>query len=163
MAMALPVSSKKLRHDTICRILENETISSQEQLIERLAEEGVEVKQGTLSRDFKDLMIAKTPDAFGKYVYKLPKGTIAPIKTDNKGTMATFTRQGLLNIEFSGQLAVIRTPRGYAKGIAHDIDMNNIAGIIGTIGGEDTVLIILREGTNKDRIAEALEYLFPKQ
>ena len=74
-----------------------------------------------------------------------------------------FFRHGIINIEFSGQFAVLKTPGGYARGVAQDIDTNNIPGIMATIAGNDTVLVILRENSNKADIILSLKLLFARE
>ena len=142
------MSTKKERLEAICRIIQTETVSNQEELLERLTSSGFPVTQATLSRDIKQLKIAKVHDANGNYVYRLPDfPSTAPLKkgvTDGS------------NIEFSGNLAVMKTRPGYAMGIASDIDTHAPREILGTIAGDDTILIIPREGISRQRIVEAL-------
>lgn len=153
-------SDKQERQAAISEILGKAAIDSQEELLKRLAEKGFEVTQATLSRDFREMKIAKTPDTAGNYVYRLPGMHLPQSRTEKFGMMTAFSRQGALNIEFSGQTAVIKTPGGYAKGVARDIDANAIPGIMATIAGEDTVLVVLRENADKKMIVNALGILF---
>lgn len=103
------------------------------------------------SRDIKQLKVAKVHDANGDYVYCLPdySALIQPKKTQT---------QHHPNIEFSGNLAVVKTRPGYAMGIASDIDTHAPHEILGTIAGDDTILIIPREGISRDRIVKALSH-----
>mgnify|MGYP000967119083 FL=1 len=151
---------KQLRHETIARILDSSSIDSQEELLERLAEEGFELTQATLSRDFREMKIAKTPDNAGIYFYRLPGVQLSQTRMVKQGLMSPFIRHGLLGIDFSGQMAVIKVPAGYAKGIACDIDANNIKGVMGTIAGHDTVLMILNENAERSEILNALKLIF---
>jgi len=153
-------TTKQQRHEAITRILESRSIDSQEELLRRLAEEGIELTQATLSRDFREMKIAKTPDNAGNYFYRLPGIQLSQTQKGKQGLMAPFVRHGLLNIDFSGQMAVMKVPVGYAKGIACDIDVNNINGVMGTIAGHDTVLMILYEHADKSEILHALKLLF---
>ena len=151
---------KEERQEVIARILGSETVDSQEVLLQRLAEEGFALTQATLSRDFREMKIAKTPDSAGSYGYRLPTVQLPQARKERYGLMASFVRHGLLNIDFSGQMAVIKVPAGYAKGIASDIDASSIHGVMGTIAGHDTVLMILREHAEKDQIMQSLKLLF---
>lgn len=151
---------KQERQSAIEKILASASIDSQEELLQRLKAEGFELTQATLSRDFREMKIAKTPDKAGNYTYRLPSMHLPQTRTEKYGMMTAFARQGVLNIEFSGQIAVIKTPGGYAKGIARDIDANNIPGVMATIAGDDTVLVLLRENANKEIIINALKILF---
>lgn len=151
---------KQLRHETIARILDSSSIDSQEELLQRLADEGFELTQATLSRDFREMKIAKTPDNAGNYFYRLPCVQLSQTRMVKQGLMSPFIRHGLLGIDFSGQMAVIKVPAGYAKGIACDIDANNIKGVMGTIAGHDTVLMILNENAERSEILNALKLIF---
>ncbi len=152
--------SKKERQEAISEIVGKNAIDSQEELLTLLAQKGFELTQATLSRDFREMMIAKTPDAAGNYYYRLPGLNLPQAKTEKYGMTTPFYRQGIMNIEFSGQMAVIKTPGGYAKGVAQDIESNSIPGIMATVAGNDTVLLILRENANKINIIESLKILF---
>lgn len=151
---------KEERQDTIAKILSTEIIESQEEMLRMLIARGYELTQATLSRDFKELKIAKTPDASGRYYYQMPRITLPQQKPIRHGITSSFTRQGIINIDFSDQFAVIKTPEGYANGIARDIDINNIHGVMGTIAGNDTVLVIFRENSNKENLIASLKILF---
>lgn len=151
---------KQQRQEAITRILGSISVYSQEELLLRLAEEGFELTQATLSRDLREMKIAKTPDNAGNYYYRLPGIELPQTKKGKQGIMAPFSRHGLLSIDFSGQMAVIRVPAGYAKGIASDIDTNSINGVMGTLAGHDTVLMILYEHADKTDILQALKLLF---
>lgn len=156
-------NDKKKRQDAISEILNHATIDNQEELLKRLSEKGFEVTQATLSRDFREMKISKTPDATGCYIYRLPGMLLPASKPEKYGMMAPFFRQGALNIEFSGQLAVIKTPGGYAHGIARDIEANTIPGIMTSIAGYDSILVVLRENANRTDIIHALKILFSQK
>lgn len=142
------MSTKKERLKAICKIISSEAVENQEQLMKRLNEEGFIVTQATLSRDIRQLKVAKIHDASGVYLYKLPEQSFL---NTPKGTNTPYS-----NIEFSGNLAIIKTKPGYAMAIASDIDANTPDEIIGTIAGDDTILIIPREGYSKESITKAL-------
>lgn len=143
------MSTKKERLDAICRIIQTETTSNQEELLKQLEASGFQVTQATLSRDIKQLKVIKVNDENGNYVYRLP---------DYSRDMQLRKEQTKHhpNIEFSGNLAVVKTRPGYAMGIASDIDTQTPHEILGTIAGDDTILIIPREGISRDNIIKAL-------
>ena len=106
------------------------------------------VTQATLSRDMKELRIVKKHDENNLYVYALPDETSSTVsETDDSR---------ILSIEFSGNLAVLKTRPGYAMAIAFEIDKYSPREIAGTIAGDDTILIIPREGFSRERVAAAL-------
>ena len=143
--------TKKERLEMICKLIGNESINNQEQLSKRLSEMGFAVTQATLSRDIKQLKVIKVHDANGMYVYRLPeKQALQVVKNPAQSIHA--------NIEFSGNLAVIKTRPGYAMGIASDIDTHAPKEILGTIAGDDTILVIPREGFSRQNIVDALAH-----
>ncbi len=143
------MSTKKERLEAIGRIIRAEAINNQEELLEKLNESGFMVTQATLSRDIKQLKIAKVRDVNRNYVYRLPDFV-------STGTSQKQIIGGDKNIEFSGNLAVVKTRPGYAMGIASDIDTHAPQEILGTIAGDDTILIIPREGISRQKVIQAL-------
>lgn len=158
----MEITGKERRQKTIEDLLSSKDIEAQDVLLEMLAEQGFSITQATLSRDFREMKIAKTPNSQGQYFYRLPVIKLPQPKSTRHGLTSTFIRNGIINIEFSGQMAVIKCPAGYANGIAQDIDINNIPGIIGTIAGSDTVLVILRENIDRVDFISSLKLLFSK-
>ncbi|MDR1103561.1 MAG: ArgR family transcriptional regulator [Tannerella sp.] len=142
------MNTKEQRLQAIGDIIGAETIRSQDDLLRSLAGKGFEVTQATLSRDIKQLKIIREYDADHLYVYTLPAP--APGVTDTSAGAAS------LKVEFSGSLAVIKTRPGYAMGIASDIDRSASREIVGTIAGDDTILVIPREGYSREQVAAAL-------
>ena len=130
-------------------ILSNCEVSSQENLIRELEREGHKVTQATLSRDLKKLKITKTPTETGEYCYSINNTVISSKKGESKII-------GSNSLEFSGQLAVLKTRSGYASGIAAEIDSRATEAILGTIAGDDTILIIPREGFSRTEITKIL-------
>lgn len=155
-------SAKEKRQKAIKDIVSKNNIESQDQIQKQLEELGFTLTQATLSRDIREMKIAKTPDTSGEYYYRLPGVNLPQPSSTRHGMTSSFARHGIINIEFSGQFAVIKTPAGYAQGIAHDIEVNNIPGVMGTIAGNDTVLVILRENSNKSHLITSLNILFGK-
>ena len=147
---------KSQRLDAIKMILSSEEISSQEDLLKRLHEEGFPVTQATLSRDLKQLKVAKAASISGQYVYVLPNETMyhrihTPLKAVEMKTVP-----GFLSINFSGNIGVIHTRPGYASSIAYNIDNSDIPEIMGTIAGDDTIFIVIQEGADHNAIIDAL-------
>jgi len=142
------MSSKKMRLEAIRAILQTERIANQDELMRRLDACGISVAQATLSRDIRQLKVIKGLNDRGNYVYKLPEN---PLKSliKNKSVIPS-------NIEFSGNLAVMKTKPGYAMGIAGDIDNSASGDILATIAGDDTILIVPKEGVSRDRMIEVL-------
>lgn len=152
------MKNKRNRLQIITELLRSTVIGSQEELLNLLAERKLNVTQATLSRDLKLLKVAKTPLTNGTYKYVLPPitKTISP-----QGTFNHLTSHGaVLSIEFSGNLAVMKTKPGYASAIAWDIDNKGSIEILGTIAGDDTILIIPREGVTREQILTLMDITF---
>ena len=149
------MGSKKDRLIAIRNIIGEYAVESQEELLNLLKSKGFEVTQATLSRDMKRLKIIKSPDVDGKYVYTLSKeNNYTNIPKREK--MNEQILYGFASVEFSGQLGVIKTRPGYASAVASDIDTKAQHEIMGTIAGDDTILIIPREGITRKEIIEVL-------
>ena len=152
------MKNKRSRLQVITEILRSSVVGSQEELLSLLAERNLVVTQATLSRDLKILKVSKTPLANGTYKYILPQVTKTVSPT---GNLSTFASHGaVLSIEFSGHLAVMKTKPGYASAIAWDIDNKGASEILGTIAGDDTILIIPREGASRESILQLMDLTF---
>lgn len=151
------MKNKKARLSIISEILHHDVIGSQDELLQILKEKGYEVTQATLSRDLKGLKVSKTPLSNGMYKYSLPS-QIIPISDELAAN--NFTPRGaVLGLEFSGNLAVIKTKPGYASAIGCDLDNRINDEIIGTIAGDDTVLLIPRDGVKRESIIKLINLI----
>jgi transcriptional regulator of arginine metabolism len=155
--MTQPIT-RAARHTRIAEILGQVPIRSQTELADRLAGDGIAVTQGTLSRDLDELGAVKIRNAAGWLVYALPGegGDITPRPAEEGAIDARLTRvceEVLVSARSSANLAVLRTPPGAAQYLASAIDHAARADILGTIAGDDTVLIITTEADGGDGIA----------
>lgn len=158
------MSRKNERIETLIEIIKNNNVGSQEELLGMLAKRGIFVTQATLSRDLKMLKTTKVPLEHGEYAYMLPDARTARISTGSGIQKADLFRRGengLISLEFSGNIGVMLTRNGYASGIAYDIDMLNAPEIAGTIAGANTVFVVLREGVSHDKAIEVLSMILP--
>lgn len=147
---------KGQRLDTIKMLLSSNEIGSQEELLNELKKEGFVVTQATLSRDLKQLKVAKAASMNGHYVYVLPNETMYKrVHTPLRAT-EMMAVPGFQSINFSGNIGVIHTRPGYASSIAYNIDNSEIPEIMGTIAGDDTIFIVIREGSDHNAIIDAL-------
>ncbi len=152
---------KKERLIAIRELVMANQIGSQDELLELLAEKDFVLTQATLSRDLKQLQVAKVPNQHG-YVYILPEmGAVGKMIQPNLHGSGGLSALGFISIEFSNNLAVIRTRPGYASSIAYDIDVNSPHEILGTVAGDDTILLIPREGYSKAQVISALAEFIP--
>ena len=152
---------KSSRQEKILAIIERESIETQNQLMEALAREGVKSTQATLSRDMKQLKVAKASTLNGKYVYVLPNETMYKRVTTQRLATEMMQVSGFVSINFTGNLGVIKTRPGYASSIAYNIDNSDIPEIIGTIAGDDTIFIVIKHGPREERVIESLKMVIP--
>lgn len=151
----LYVMTKKYRHKIIREVLQTNDINSQDMLLKLLVDKGFELTQATLSRDIKELKIVKVPTAKGNYVYQFSESMQ---NLEEEMPLSSF---GFVNIEFSGQLAVIKTRPGYAMAIAGEIDRRATRYILGTVAGDDTILLIPRENISREEVIASLSEFIP--
>ncbi|HEX9939098.1 MAG TPA: arginine repressor [Longimicrobium sp.] len=143
---------KPQRHAVILELVREHRIPSQEALRERLAQRGIEVAQATLSRDIRELGLVKVPDEDGGSLYTLPAGV-----TDPMPTLARLLPSLYLGADGVGNLLVVKTLVGGAQPVAVGIDWEEWPEVVGTIAGDDTVLVILREAGYRDAIVRRIE------
>ncbi len=137
--------NKVERHELIRQIVSVRRVRSHEELQALLKERGANVTQATLSRDLNELGVLKVKEIGTGYTYRLPEANGS--HDHFKGS--SYTGQGIESIEFNGNgMAVIKTIPGFAGALAAVIDTNNTPHIMGTLAGDDTVLLILRDGSN---------------
>ena len=155
------MKSKNSRLDAIKIIISSKEVGSQEELLQELLKEGYSLTQATLSRDLKQLKVAKAASMNGNYVYVLPNNTMYKRMTEQHSASDMLRFNGVVSLDFSGNLAVIKTRPGYASSVAYDIDNHSFSEILGTIAGDDTILLVLREGTARAEVLDALSLIIP--
>jgi transcriptional regulator of arginine metabolism len=140
---------KARRKTVILELVEREAITSQEQLREKLRERGIEATQATLSRDIRELGLVKRA-VDGAY---RRSGAVAP-GAGGEATLRRAVEEYLRTQETIEQLLVLRTDPGQAQPLAVAIDRARLAEIAGTIGGDDTILVICRSAKDATVIAD---------
>ena len=150
--------TKSFRHKIIKEVIAVNDISSQEMLLNILIGKGFDITQATLSRDIKELKIVKAPTADGGYRYQL-SDAISIQKQEEP--VAPLSSYGFVSMEFSGQLAVIKTRPGYAMAIAGEIDEKAKDAILGTVAGDDTILLIPKENIKREEVIKSLSTFIP--
>lgn len=140
-------------------VIKNNRIDSQEALLQKLKEEGYEVTQATLSRDLKTLKVGKISDGWSGYYYSLPENeSIA----DSERNFIMDVRRGIISIEFSGNMGVIKTRVGHAPSVCAALDVLKLPEILGTLAGDDTIFLLLREGMTKEDLLEDFRARIPE-
>ncbi|MDE5703137.1 arginine repressor [uncultured Bacteroides sp.] len=154
------MKKKTDRLDAIKMIVSSKEISSQDELLQALKTEGFDLTQATLSRDLKQMKVAKAANTNGKYVYVLPNDIM--YKRNNIETASEMLmNSGFVSLQFSGNIAVIRTRPGYASSMAYDIDNRECPAILGTIAGDDTIMLVLHEAASHDEVRIFLSQVIP--
>lgn len=154
------MGKKSNRLDAIKMIISSQEIGSQDELLQALNGEGYVLTQATLSRDLKQLKVAKAANVNGGYVYVLPNDILYK-RNHQQSANEMLMNTGFLSLQFSGNIAVIRTRPGYASSIAYDIDNRDGALILGTIAGDDTIMLVLKEGASYRAVKEFLAEIIP--
>ena len=155
------MKGKKERIEAIKMLISSKELCCQEEVLNELINEGFEVTQATLSRDMKLLKIAKASSMNGKYVYVLPNETMYKRVTKPKTAKQMIQAPGFVSLNYSQNIAVIKTRPGYASAIAYNIDNSKIDEIMGTIAGDDTIITILKEGADHDKFEHKLSQVIP--
>ena len=145
------------RQMKILELIEREEIGTQEELAEKLRQSGFDVTQATVSRDIKELRLIKVPTGDHTYRYAAPR---EPQPANLQERLKRMFRDSATSIDFSENLLVIRTLPGNAMALASVIDGSNWPEIIGTVGGDDTILVIVKPREAVDAVVQRFESLF---
>ncbi len=137
----------------IRKLLAEHAVSSQDQLVELLAAEGIQVTQATLSRDLRDMGVSKKPGPNGAIRYQLDP------KTRYLKMLRAVVGMEIQGVQHNGNLIVIRTLAGRAEGVAAYIDGRNHPDVLGTLAGDDTVLVVPRDPSSIDQLVAEIEDL----
>ncbi len=132
---------KEKRHQAILDLVDRTNISSQENLRKTLGKIGFEVTQATLSRDLKELYVVKTTGEDGEYKYAI---------------MEEMPGLQISSCDISGNLLVLHTDPGMAQAVAYRVDALRLAGILGTVAGDDTLLVVVAEGYDARKVRKDL-------
>ena len=133
---------KSQRQAKIMEIISNRNVETQEQLLQELQDSGFRSTQATISRDIKELRIIKELTSFGTYRY-----TTSSAETTGtfSGKLNTIFRECITSYDYAQNMIVIRTLPGLASAAASAIDAMNMSVVVGTIAGDDTVFIVMRD------------------
>ena len=151
------MANKRERHDTILEIINARVVSSQEDLRKLLLQRGWDVTQATLSRDLRELRLARVPTPEGAR-YAITDGSIE----ESRAALDTLLPQLFLRVDGVSEMLVLRTVPGGAQPIAAALDGEAWSDILGTVGGDDTILIICRSVEARTRLDNRLRKLAKK-
>lgn len=148
---------KKYRYAKIREIVQDQIIETQEELAQALEREGIAVTQATISRDIKEMMLVKVPYRSGHYRYAL--SSEEPMLLAKNRLIDIFAHT-IVKIECSGNIVVIHTTPGSANAVAFALDNLNLPHIIGTLAGDDTILLVVEEGYSAVDIKTEIYQIF---
>ena len=150
---------KKHRQEKLLELISRYEIDTQDELIERLRDHGYEVTQATVSRDIRELKIAKMMSGQGTYRYVLPK------QTNDRGTGMSFSNSlidSIVSVDHACNIVVLKTYSGLAQAVAVGIDGMNMLQVLGCVAGDDTIIIVSRDDECATAIAERIRSLIKK-
>jgi transcriptional regulator of arginine metabolism len=151
--------TRAARHARIVELIRDKPVRSQTELAELLATERVQVTQATLSRDLEELGAVKVRAADGgPAVYLIPEDGKRPLRAAEQAParLVRLLRELLTGVDASGNMTVLRTPPGAAQFLASALDRSGLTEVVGTIAGDDTILVVAREATGGRALAEKL-------
>jgi transcriptional regulator of arginine metabolism len=148
---------KNQRQHRIGRILEHHAVGSQAELVELLAAEGVVATQATVSRDLEDLGAVKVRVSGGETVYAIPEVTKDRLAPEDH--LRRVLGDWVVEVSHSANLVVVRTPPGSAHVVASALDRSGLEGMLGTVAGDDTILVVAAETMSGSGLASVLSTL----
>ena len=140
-------------------LIKKNRIDNQDTLLSLLKDEGFIVTQATLSRDLKMLKVGKISDGWSGYYYSLPDNDLV---AESEKSYIQDVRRGVVSMEFSGNIGVIKTREGHANSVAVGLEALGLPEILGTLAGDDTIMVILREGLTKEDLQESFKTRIPE-
>jgi transcriptional regulator of arginine metabolism len=151
------MASKVQRQQTIARLIGARGVTNQPQLVDLLADQGIVATQGTVSRDLEDLGAVKVRVPGGDTVYAIPEYEPARIAPEDQ--LRRVMGEWVAEVKRSANLVILRTPPGCAHVVASALDRSGLAGLLGTVAGDDTLLCVAEEETGGARLADRLRDL----
>ncbi len=141
---------KYTRHAKILEIIENQEIETQEELSEELRKIGLNVTQATVSRDIKELRLIKVLSKSGKYKYATLKSQDSVLSD----RLIRLFKDSILSLDYAGNMLVLRTIPAAAQAAASAIDAAGLEGIVGSVAGDDTIFVLIRD---QEKMEEAMD------
>ena len=151
------MASKVQRQQAIAKLIAKHAVTNQPQLVELLAEEGITATQATVSRDLEDLGAVKVRVPGGDTVYAIPE--YEPQRIAPEDQLRRVMGEWVAEVRHSGNLVVLRTPPGCAHVVASALDRSGLDGILGTVAGDDTLLVVAEDGMGGDAMRDRLREL----
>ena len=146
---------KRKRHALIIKLIEENPIATQEELLEYLKAENFDVTQATVSRDIKELRLVKISDSNGRYRYSLPKEK----KNDTSEKLHIIFSSAVMNIDYAMNIVCINCHVGMAQAACSALDNMSHSDIVGTVAGDDTIFVLCKTEEIAKKLSESFKSL----
>lgn len=147
---------KKKRHEAIIRLIEQNSLSTQSELLDKLHEEGFDTTQATISRDIKDLRLIKKVDEMGRSRYAVDNGDSGELV----GKYRSIFSHSVISADFAGNTLCIKCYTGMAQAACAALDSMHWDGIVGTLAGDDTIFVLCRTPDYASKMKDTIEKIF---
>ena len=144
---------KSKRHQKILELIQANAVDTQEELLRLLRENGYEVTQATVSRDIKELRLIKTASSNGKYRYRV---STRKQQSDLSSQFYAFFSKSVYGVDYCKNFVVVKCHTGMANAVCEMLDTMDINGIVGTLSGDNTFFVMMREDKMAQELAEEL-------
>lgn len=151
---------KANRQTEILRIISEQDVETQEQMLELLRVSGIRATQATISRDIKELNLIKQPVGGGAYRYVVSSATTA--RRAFAGRMQNIFKEGVTSCDFAQNIVVVKTMPGLAPAAGAALDGMEIDGLVGSLAGDDTVILIMRTNQVAERFCREIESMLDR-
>lgn len=151
------MAAKAQRQQLIARLIAQQAVSNQPQLVDLLADEGIVATQATVSRDLDDLGAVKVRVAGGESIYAIPE--FAPARIAPEDQLRRVLGEWVAEVRHSGPMVIVRTPPGCAHVVASALDRSALDGLLGTVAGDDTIFCVADERLGGAELATLLRDL----
>lgn len=148
---------KSKRQIAILDLIKNEEISTQEELTEKLIKLGFKVTQATVSRDIKELKLIKVHSDTKGNKYSHVSNEISKNTTESSAKLSTIISEAVINIDYANNIVIVRTMQGMAQGVAFAIENIHYDGMMGTIAGDDTIMMVTKTEENAKNLVNRIK------
>ncbi|MGF7185802.1 transcriptional regulator of arginine metabolism [Desulfitispora alkaliphila] len=149
---------KQKRQRNILDIIEEKAVETQDELTQELCNRGIIVTQATVSRDIKEMGLVKVPKGGDKYCYALPNDK--SLSSADQRRLERLFKDSVIDLNYSENIILVKTYPGAAPSVASALDYSDISEIIGSVAGDDTILLVIKPKEAVQEILEKLDALF---
>lgn len=147
---------KQKRQLAILELIEKEEISTQEELTDKLRKMGFKVTQATVSRDIKELKLIKAHSDKKGNKYSQVANEVSKSNSESNAKLYTIIEEAVVSVDYANNIVIIRTIQGMAQGVAYAIDNLHQDGVMGTIAGDDTIMIVTKTENSAKKLVNKI-------